>query len=420
MAIATRLTRGPRVSSLTFWSQPTSQRALAFAELRRVAPVSFQEPPDFGSARSGPGFWALTRHADVVSVSRNADLFSSSEGIGLDDTPATLESNASFVVMDPPRHTVLRRIVSGAFTPKRVAQLERLISAEAQRIVDQFVTQGGGDAVEDFAKRLPIWTICEILGVPESLRTKLASAAERLLAAQGSDFGGGSENDMAALAAGMDIHRIARAVIAERRADPGDDILSALVHSELDGKPLSNQVLRNVFVLFVTAGNETTRNTASNGLKLFADNPEQWSLLLRDERLVTSAVEELVRCTSPVVYFRRTACADTEVGGVEIAQGDRVVMFYESANRDESIFRDPLQFDITRQPNPHVGFGGGGVHFCLGANLARLELRALFTRLAARVAAIRTEDPRYLTSHAVNSITSMPVTLAPRATGQTT
>ena len=212
----------------------------------------------------------------------------------------------------------------------------------------------------------------------------------------------------------MDIHRIPRAVIAQRREEPGDDILSALVHSTLDGKPLSNQVLRNVFVLFITAGNETTRNTTSHALKLFADHPEQWSLLLKNRALDTSAVEELVRCASPVVYFRRTAQANTEIGDVEIARGDRVVMFYESANRDESVFRDPLTFDITRQPNPHVGFGGGGIHFCLGANLARLELRALFSHLASRVAAIEAGEPSYLLSHAVNSITSMPVTLIPR------
>jgi cytochrome P450 len=413
MTIATRSALAPCISTAAFWSQPVAQRALIFAELRRQTPASYQETPDFGSARSEAGFWAITRHADVVAVSRNADVFSSSEGIGLDDTPAELESNASFVVMDPPQHTVLRRVVSGAFTPKRLALLQTQISAQAKRIVDEFVENGGGDAVEDFSRKLPIWTICEILGVPESLRPKLSSAAEALLASHDSDLTG-TGNDAAALTAGMDIHRIARAVIAQRRVEPGDDILSALVHSTLDGRPLSDQVLRNVFVLFITAGNETTRNTTSHALKLFADHPEQWSLLLRNRALDASAVEELVRCASPVVYFRRTARIDTEIGGVEITQGDRVVMFYESANRDELVFRDPLRFDITRQPNPHVGFGGGGIHFCLGANLARLELRALLSHLASRVAAIEAGEPKYLLSHAVNSITSMPVTLIPR------
>ena len=383
-------TYAPCVSSRTFWSQPASQRALAFEELRRRAPVSFQAPPDFGAGEAGPGFWAVVRHEDVVSVSRNPALFCSSQGVGFGDTPDLLAFNASFVVMDPPRHTTLRRVVNGAFTPKRIAQLEDRIGAEAERIVDEFVERGNGDVVEDFSRKLPLWTICEVLGVPESMRLKLSSAVEALIAGQESEVAPRGDNSgTIALQAGMALHRIARTLIADRRAHPGDDILSALVHSELDGEPLSDQVLRNIFVLFITAGIETTRHTTSHAMKLFADNPDQWSHLVSDPTLVESAVEEMVRCASPVVLFRRTACADTVLGGMNIAEGDPVVMFYESANRDESVFRHAERFDITRSPNPHVGFGGGGVHFCLGANLARVELRALFSRLAARVASIR-------------------------------
>lgn len=400
----------PCVSSSAFWAQPASQRAFAFEQLRRTAPVSFQRPPDFGRVGASHGFWAITRHEDVVSVSRNPDLFCSSQGVELGDTPADLlELNSSFVVMDPPRHTAVRRVVNGAFTPKRVAQLKERIEAEAERVVDEFIETGDGDVVEDFSKKLPVWTICEILGVPESLRPRLASAAEVLLA-QGSKFESSPEiDDSAALRAGLVIHRIAAALLADRRLRPRDDILSGLVHSELDGEPLSEQTLRNIFVLFITAGNDTTRNTTSHALKLFADNPEQWSLLVNDRTLVASAVEEMVRCASPVILFRRTARADTVLGGVDIAEGDAVVMFYESANRDEAVFCDPERFDITRDPNPHVGFGGGGVHFCLGANLARVELRALFTRLAERVASIEVGEPSYLASSFFNGITRMPV-----------
>jgi cytochrome P450 len=400
----------PCVSSSAFWSQPASQRAFAFEQLRRTAPVSFQRPPDFGRVGASLGFWAITRHEDVVSVSRNPDLFCSSQGVELGDTPADLlELNSSFVVMDPPRHTAVRRVVNGAFTPKRVAQLKQRIEAEAERIVDEFVETGDGDVVEDFSRKLPVWTICEILGVPESLRPRLASAAEVLLT-QGSKFESSAEiNDSAALRAGLVIHRIAAALLADRRLRPRDDILSGLVHSELDGEPLSEQILRNIFVLFITAGNDTTRNTTSHALKLFADNPEQWSLLVNDRTLVASAVEEMVRCASPVILFRRTARADTVLGGVDIAEGDPVVMFYESANHDESVFCDPERFDITRDPNPHVGFGGGGAHFCLGANLARVELRALFARLAERVTSIEVGEPSYLASSFFNGITRMPV-----------
>jgi cytochrome P450 len=402
------------IAPLAFWSQPASERAWTFAELRRTAPVSFQEADESGMTGTSPGFWAVTRHADVVSVSRNPELFCSSQGIGLDDSLVDLEFNASFVVMDPPRQTAMRRVVNGAFTPKRVTELQDRIAAEATRIVDEFVERGSGDVVQDFSRKLPLWTICEILGVPEGMRIKLSNAAEVLIAAQDVGFGRESENGgRAALKAGMAIHRIAQALIADRRTSPGDDILSALVHSELDGEPVSDQVLRNIIVLFITAGNETTRNTTSNAFRLFADHPDQWSLLANDPSLVGSAVEELVRCATPVIHFRRTATADTVLGGVDIAKGDHVVMFYESANRDEAVFDDPETFDITRDPNPHVGFGGGGPHFCLGANLARAELRALFTRLAERVAAITAGEPRYLVSNGINGIDRMPVEVRP-------
>jgi cytochrome P450 len=335
----------------------------------------------------------------------------------LDDTPVDLESKASFLVMDPPRQTAMRRVVNGAFTPKRVTQLQDRIEAEATRIVDEFVEGGSGDVVQDFSRKLPLWTICEILGVPESMRIALSTATELLIHAQDAGFSGlSADGGMAALRAGTVIHRTARALIADRRAHPGDDILSALVHSELDGEPVSDQILRNIIVLFITAGNETTRNTTSSAFKLFADHPDQWSLLANDRALVGSAVEELVRCASPVIHFRRTATADTVLGGVDIAKGDHVVMFYESANRDEAVFDEPETFDITRHPNPHVGFGGGGPHFCIGANLARAELRALFTRLAERVAAITAEEPCYLASNGINGnnrIDRMPVAVRP-------
>jgi cytochrome P450 len=408
---STSRSRVPCVSSLAFWSQPASERASAFEELRRAAPISFQMPPDFGVAGERRGFWAVTRHEDVVSVSRDPDLFCSSKGIGMGDTPADiLEQTEALPLMDPPRLTAMRRVVSGAFTPKRVAQLEDRIGAEANKIVDDFVERGGGDVVEDFARRLPLWTICEILGLPEPMRAQLAPAAEALIAAEDRlDEGRTDNGGTGALKAGMDLHRMARRVIKDRRSNPGDDILSALVHSELDGEPLSDQILRNIFSLFITAGNDTTRNTTSHAFKLFSDHPDQWSRLLGAPDLLASAVEEMVRCATPVIRFGRTATANTVLGGVDIAEGDAVTIFYESANRDASVFRDPNHFDIARNPNPHVGFGGGGPHFCLGASLARAELRALFSRLTERVASIEAGEPRYIVSNFFNGIKGMPV-----------
>lgn len=405
----------PSVSTLAFWSQPASQRASTFADLRQTAPVSWQEPSDFGMAPSG-GFWAVTRHAEVVHVSRNPDLFCSGQGVGLGNVPVDLlELNASFLVMDAPRHTALRRVVSGAFTPKRVAQLEDRIQTEARRIVDEFVEIGAGDVVQDLAKKLPLWTICEMMGVPESMRSDLYSAAEAQIASQDPEFtSAGKDRATVAVEAAVTMHRIAAELVEARRKSPGDDVLSTLVHCELEGQPLTDQVLGGIFVLFSTAGNDTTRNTTSHAFRLFAGHPAQWALLAEDRTLIASAVEELVRHASPVIHFRRTATADTTLGGAQIGAGDAVVMFYESANRDSSVFSDPDRFDITRTPNPHVGFGGGGAHFCLGANLARAQLRALFSCLAQRVSAIETGEPDYLVSNFINGIKRMSVAVATR------
>ena len=406
----------PNVSSFAFWSQPASVRAPTFAELRRSAPVSFQEPSDFGMVPSERGFWALTRHEEVVHVSRRADVFRSGQGVGLGDVPIDLlELNASFLVMDPPRHTALRRVVSGAFTPKRVALLQAGIEEKAGRIVDEFVERGGGEVVQDLSSKLPLWTICEMMGVPESMRSDLYSAAEAQMASQDPEFAGDAqERATVAVQAAQTLHGIAAELCSARRAHPGDDVLSTLVHSELDGQPLSDQILGGIFVLFSTAGNDTTKNTTSHALKLFADNPAQWRLLTNQSSLMATAVEEVLRCATPVIHFRRTATADVTLAGMQIAEGDAVVMFYESANVDETVFPDAQRFDITRSPNPHVAFGGGGVHFCLGANLARTQLRSLFSRLAERVLSIESGKPDFLVSNFINGIKRMPARVIAR------
>jgi cytochrome P450 len=406
----------PSISSPSFWARPAAERVAVFAELRRRWPISYQEPSGVGQPGAGRGFWAVTPHAEVEYVSRHADLFCSGMGVGLGEVPLDLlELNASFLVMDDPRHMALRRVVVSAFTPKRIAQLQDGIDAEAGRIVDDFVTRGGGDVVQDLARKLPLWTISEMMGVPESLRGDLTSAAEAQIQAQDPEVGGDRRNGpTVAITAARTMHAIAAELLEARRTDPGDDILSTLVHAEIDGQRLSDQVLGGIFVLFATAGNDTTRNTTSHAIKLFADNPDQWALLSDDRAHLPAAVEEMVRYASPVIHFRRTATADTTLGGTAIAAGDAVVMFYESANRDEAVFSDPTRFDITRNPNPHVGFGGGGSHFCLGANLARAQLRALFSRLSDRVSAIEVGQPDYLASNFVNGVKRMSVAVEAR------
>lgn len=406
----------PSVSSRAFWSQPASERSATFAELRRKAPISFQEPSDVGLVPQRRGFWAVTRHADVQHVSRSPELFCSGEGVGLGDVPIELlELNASFLVMDAPRHTELRRIVSGAFTLRRVAQLNDDITTEAARIVDEFVERGGGDVVRDLAMKLPLWTISNMMGVSESMRAELYKAAEGQIASQDPEFvPDGSNGATVAVESATTMHRIAAELVTARRNQPGDDILSTLVHSELDGQPLSDQLLGGIFALFATAGNDTTRTSTSHGIRLFAENPGEWRRLAADPSLVASAVEEIVRCASPVIHFRRTATQDTELSGVPIARGDAVAMFYESANRDEEAFEAPDRFDITRDPNPHVAFGAGGAHFCLGANLARVQLRALFAGLVERALTIEAGTPEFLMSNFVNGIKRMHVSVEPR------
>ena len=407
---------GPTLSSRAFWSQPASQRAAVFAELRRREPVSFHEPSQLATAPQTRGFWAVTRHADIQRVSRATETFCSGEGVGLGEVPGELlELNASFLVMDAPRHTALRRVVSGAFTPRQVGRLEAEITARAEQIVDAFVEKGGGDVVQDLAMHLPLWTISHMLGVPESLQAELYRAAEGQIAAQDPEYAAGT-GDPAQLAveSARTLHRIAAELVAHRRSRPGDDILSALVHAELDGQPLGDAMLGGIFVLFATAGNDTTRQTTSHGVRLFAENPGEWRRLADEPALLGPAVEEIIRCATPVIHFRRTATRDTELAGAAIAQGDPVVMFYESGNRDESVFEPPDRFDIGRDPNPHVGFGGGGSHFCLGANLARTQLRALFARLRRRAGTLEAGAPDYLTSNFIHGIKRMAVAVTPR------
>lgn len=400
------------ISGLGFWRLTPAERAERYAELRRTDPVSRQRPPE-ATLIPGRPYWAVTRLADVQHVSRHADVFCSGEGVGLADIPVEfLELNSSFLVMDAPRHTKLRRVVSGAFTPRRVAQLEDAVDAAAHRFVDRFVDAGGGDVVADLSQHLPLWTISTMMGIPDEVRPEMYRAAESMIALQDPEFVTSLDQAMElAMTSAGELHRIAGDAVAARREAPTDDVLSALVGAEVDGEGLTDQELGGIFVLFAVAGNDTTRNSTSHGIRLFSEHPDQWERLRRHPELLPSAVEEIVRCASPVIHFRRTATRDTRLGDAEISAGDPVVMFYESANRDPDAFERPEVFDIGRDPNPHVGFGGGGPHFCLGANLARAELRATFGALAQRVEAFEAGEPEHLTSNFVNGIKRMPVRL---------
>ena len=396
-----------------FWTAPISERAAGFAALREHEPIPFYEEPEFAYFPRGAGFYALTRHADVVEASRNPAVFTSGQGSTsvTDMPPEFREFFGSMIEMDDPRHARLRRIVSRGFTPSRLGALVDEVAVVARRIVDDVVEKGGCDAVTEIAARLPLKIVCDLMGVPASQHGFVFDRTNVILGASDPEYVPDAENiGVALLQAGSDLAALRQDLGRHRMEHPTDDVVSALVNAEVDGERLTPDELGSFFILLVVAGNETTRNAASGGMLAFFEHPEQWARLTADPSLAGRAAEEIVRWVSPVNLFRRTATRDTEIRGQRIREGDKVVVFYGSANRDEEVFTDPFTFDITRDPNPHVGFGGGGAHFCLGNHLAKLELRVLFETLARRLPTLhQAGEARRLRSYFINGIKSLPV-----------
>ena len=395
------------ISSARFWATPMQERDSAFAALRAQSSISFHRPIELGVSEKAPGFWAAVRHRDIVHVSRHPDEFCSGRGVGFSDIPAEYnEPFGSFLMTDAPRHTQLRRLVSRAFTPRQIAIIEEQIHAQAKAIVTDAVKQGACELVGSLSMKLPLWTISEMLGVPPDRQRELADAANLMVGAQDPRFTEAHDDPFTAvLSAGITMSMLGSELAALRRTSPADDLLTALVEAEVEGERLNDQEIGAFTVLLGVAGNDTTRNSITHGVLAFANNPEQWELLRSDpDTHLAGAVEEVLRWASPVMTFRRTATRDTYIENQEIAEGDHVVMFYGSGNRDESVFDDPWRFDITRKPNSHIAFGGGGPHFCLGANLARAQLHSVFAELAQSVVAFDVGDPERLTGAFVNGI----------------
>ena len=400
-----------RLGDEDIWRRP--DRDGIFAKLRAERPVSFHAEPEFPGFPQGPGFWALTRYADVVRASCDAETFISGRGSNIGDLPTELnEFFGSMINMDAPRHTKLRRLVSAGFTPRMIRQIDENIAAQARRIVDAVAPKGSCDFVEEIAAALPLRIICDMMGIPESDHRRVFELTNVILGIGDPEYGTTME---VLLDAAVELSQYAQALAEDRRAHPHDDITTALMQAEVDGERLTTAELGSFFILLVVAGNETTRNAISHGMKALTDFPAERARWVADfDRIAPAAVEEIVRWATPVIHFRRSVTRDVELGGETIRAGDKVVLWYTSANRDEAAFPDPYRFDIARTPNDHVGFGGGGPHFCLGANLARREIRVMFETLLGRLPDIHvTAPPDMLHSAFIHGIKRMPVSFTP-------
>jgi cholest-4-en-3-one 26-monooxygenase len=379
-----------------------------FAFLRKNAPVWWQEEAD------GPGFWAVTTHADCTAVNRDYEHFSSHrKATFIWDLPDDDLARQQLVMlnMDPPLHTRYRRLVNKGFTPRMVNQLHDRIHAAADGIIDAVIEKGSADFVTEIAAELPLIVIAELLGVPDEDRHRMFDWSNRMIGSQDPEYQTAGE---AALEASMELYAYASELFAAKRADPRDDLMSVLTEVEMEGEKLSEFELELFFLLLTVAGNETTRNLISGAMAAFFEQPDQWELLRNDRSLMPSAVEEMLRYVTPVMNFRRQTTGRLELGGQVIEEDSKVVFFHISGNRDEAVFADPQAFDIARHPNPHLAFGGGGPHFCLGANLARMEIRVMFEHLLDRMPDIRLDGQvQRLQSQFINGVKHIPVAFPP-------
>jgi cholest-4-en-3-one 26-monooxygenase len=377
-------------------------------ELRRRDPVHWH--PDRGSRG---GFWCITRHADVVTVNRDADTFVSGRGVTIADGPDTPDdegrASALLPLLDAPVHTRQRRIVSRGFTARTIALLEDQLTWRARTIVDAVVDKGRCDFVTDIASELPLQAIAGLMGIPPEDHHRIVRWGDQLIGVEDPEFEGDVDAQLSTLA---EMTAYAAELRAQRLVEPRDDLITHLTSAQVDGASLSESEFGELFLLLAIAGHETTRNAAAQGIRALAERPEQLAALTADpspERLAR-AVEEILRWACPVMHFRRTATRDVEIGGRQIRQGDRVVMWYVSANRDEAVFEDPFRFDIDRHPNDHLSFGGGGPHYCLGAPLGRLELRVLLHEIVTRLPDLRLDGPpELLRSNFVAGVKHLPI-----------
>jgi cytochrome P450 len=417
------------LSAREFWDRPLAEREAAFATLRRERPVARFDAPDWFTPEPGEpdapvdmepagGYWALTRYAEVVEASRRPETFCSGRGAVsiIDLPPEMVEYFAGMISTDNPRHARLRRIVSQAFSPRRIRAIEDHIEQVTARVVDRVAPLGECDFVAEVAAPVPLEVICRMMGVPPERDHEVLRCSNVILSNGDPEFvAPGTHPVSAFLDAGAQLTSLMEDLAAERAVHPTDDLTSALVRANVDGEALSHAELASFFILLLTAGNETTRNAIAHGLVALTEHPAERAAWQGDPDAVTAtAVDEIVRWSSPVIWMRRTVTAPVTLSGQAMAPGDRVLLFYNSANRDEAVFAEPQRFDVRRDPNPHVGFGAPGPHVCLGAHLARREIAAVFRRLFERLGDIEASGPAdRLRSDFVNGIKHLPCRFTP-------
>ncbi len=410
----------PNLVEPSFWVRPATEIEPDLALLRRSPLTYFPEPevPEDSPLEQGPGIWAITRLDDILEISRTPTVFSSASGITATDVPPEFnEFFSSMIAMDDPRHARLRRIISAGFTPKMLKRLEDSVQQVARGIVEGIADRGEVDFVVDVAAALPLKIVCDLMGIPESQFQFVFDRTNIILGAGDPEYvPEGTDVLTALLTAGGELAQLMNEVATSKKGGDGTDLTSVLMNTELHDDRLTDADLASFFILLVVAGNETTRNAISWGLEYLTDNPDQRSIWVNDfDRVAPTAVDEIVRLASPVTYMRRTALSDYELRGQTIKAGEKVAMFYLAANRDEDHFENPYQFDVLRNPNHHVGFGGPGPHFCLGAHLARREITVMFHELFDKLPDIRaTGEPEPLLSSFIHAVKHLKAEFTPR------
>ena len=378
-----------------------------FKELRENEPVYWNPQEE------GTGFWALTRYDDVVATSLDHDSYLSGHGVFVDESVGG--SELMMVNMDPPKHSGLRKLVNEGFTPKMIRRMEPHVRGIAAAIVDKIATKGECDFVLDVAMELPLQVIAELIGIPQEDRHKIYRWSNQMIAVGDPEY---SPDMDTATKAAADIFAYSSQLTADRRENPKDDLITVLLNAEVDGEKLEDMELNIFFLLLAVAGNETTRNLIAGGMLAFFEHPDQWQRLKDDPSLMPTAVEELLRWISPIMYFRRTASKDTVIHGQQIKAGEKVTIWYGSANRDPDAFENADTFDVGREPNAHVALGAGGPHYCLGASLARLEIRLMFEEITKRLPDIKLNgEVSLLRSYFINGFKHIPVKFTPEKVG---